>query len=134
MKHFLSIVACIALCAGLQAQQIDTGLVCFTAKQVKTIAVGVQTLKWRIAYQDTLIVEQSLEIATFETLCRIKDSSIATQKRQIAILRTNEELHAESETALKSIIEQNKPRLYEHPVLWVVVGLTTGYFLFDHKQ
>jgi hypothetical protein len=122
----------IASTLALHAQKADSSLVCFTAKQVRDIAFGVATMKWKLAYQDTLINEQSQQLASFETLMKLKDSSVATLKRQVALLEANEVLHTQAEIALRDLVNKSKPQLYENPVLWCLAGLGTGYLLF-HK-
>lgn len=127
MKHFIIfIVSCITL----SGQASDTGLVCFTKKQVDQIATCVKTLEWRVAYLDSIQLEESLTSARLESRLKVKDTTIVRQKREIAIFRLNEELHAESERKLRELLLQQKPTIFQNPVLWAVLGLGTGYFLF----
>lgn len=127
MKHFIIFFV---LCITLHGQAADTGLVCFTKKQVYQIATCVKTLEWRVAYLDTLQLEQSFTVAQLESSLKVKDTTISRQKREIALFRLNEELHAESERKLRELLIAQKPTIFQSPVLWAVLGLGTGYLLF----
>lgn len=108
----------------------DTTQTCFTTKQVNDIATGVKVLKYKLAYTDTLVLEQSKTIAFQESRLKLKDTTIAGLNKIIRLHETNENLFAITNKKLEQIIAAQRPSLFESPVLWAVIGLGTGYLLF----
>lgn len=123
MKWIVAILAC-----SVVALAQDT---CFTRLQLKSIVTGVKVMEYKLVYSDSLISEQGRTIAFQETLLKVRDSVITSQKKIIALHRTNEEMHAETRKQLEALVKQQNP-WHESPTLWAVIGLTAGYLLF-HK-
>lgn len=121
MKYLLIIM----LALPVMAQ--DT---CFTSQELNNIATRMKVLKYKLAYSDTLALEQSKTIAFQESRLKLKDTTIAGLNKIIRLHETNENLFAITNKKLEQIIAAQRPSLFESPVLWAVIGLGTGYLLF----
>ena len=119
----------ILLSASLSAQKADS-LVWFTPTEVQAIANRFRVLDYKLVLYDSLTYEYKQQIKDGARLVAIKDSIISKRDRQIRLLQDIESLNKKIEQQLRDEIEAMKPTVFESPLLWGLVGFTTGYLVF----
>ena len=105
--------------------QIDTTRNCFTNTELGQIATRLKELRISVTIRDTLLADKTEQIGDLMTDVRIRDNQLRDARSQLAIANTNLDLCMRTNDALKDMIEANRRRWYEAPLLWFGIGVVS---------